>query len=178
MNDLIFREEQRFDQWWMRLSLIAPPFILIAVFWPMIDSQLLHGVPMGHPQLSDAHLILLVLGITLGVTILTTIPLLLMKLVTEVRPDGLYVRFIPFHFKERRYGWADIRSFEPVTYSPLRDYGGWGLRRGRSGWAFNVKGNRGVLLIFGDGKTLLIGSQAADELAAAMLAAREPGKDR
>ena len=173
MNDVIFREEQRFDQWWMRLSLIAPPFILIAVFWPIIDSQLIRGIPMGHPKLSDGELILLIGGITLGVTILTTIPLFLMKLVTEVRPDGLSVRFIPFHFREKRYGWGDIRSFEPVTYRPLFEYGGWGIRRGRSVWAFNVKGDRGVRLTFNDGKMLLIGSQAADELAAAMLAAKE-----
>ena len=52
------------------------------------------------------------------------------------------------------------------------DYGGWGIRRGRRGWAYNVSGNRGVLLQLENEKTLLIGSQRPDELAAAIEAQR------
>jgi hypothetical protein len=48
--------------------------------------------------------------------------------------------------------------------------GGWGLRFGAKGKAYNVSGNRGVLLTFEGDKTLLIGSLRADELAQAIRA--------
>ena len=38
------------------------------------------------------------------------------------------------------------------------------------GKAYNVSGNKGVLLTFGTGKTLMIGSQRPEELAAAIRA--------
>jgi hypothetical protein len=39
------------------------------------------------------------------------------------------------------------------------EYGGWGIKYGKMGKAYNVSGNRGVQLEFTDGKRLLIGSQ-------------------
>jgi TATA-box binding protein (TBP) (component of TFIID and TFIIIB) len=50
----------------------------------------------------------------------------------------------------------------------LLEYGGWGIKYGRKGKAYNVSGNRGVQLVFKDGKQLLIGSQRAEELAEAI----------
>ena len=46
--------------------------------------------------------------------------------------------------------------------------GGWGFRWGSSGRAYNLRGNRGVQLTLADGGRLLLGSQRADELAAAI----------
>jgi hypothetical protein len=54
------------------------------------------------------------------------------------------------------------------TYRPIRDYGGWGIRYGRGGKAYNVSGNRGVMLELSDGQKLLIGSQRPEELANAI----------
>jgi hypothetical protein len=51
-----------------------------------------------------------------------------------------------------------------VAFRPIMEYGGWGIRRGANGWAYNVSGNRGVRLVFRDGSTFLIGSQRAEEL--------------
>jgi hypothetical protein len=64
------------------------------------------------------------------------------------------------------------------TRARLRDYGGWGIRKGRSGWAYNVSGDRGVRLTYTDGETLLIGSQRADELAKAIEVARVSSRPR
>lgn len=46
-----------------------------------------------------------------------------------------------------------------ATNNIERDYGGWGIRYGRKGKAFNVFGSRGLQLEFTNGKRLLIGSQ-------------------
>jgi hypothetical protein len=93
-----------------------------------------------------------------------------LTLTTEVRDGKVKASFGPF--ARREFDVRDIENAEAITYRPLRDYGGWGIRRGRKGWAFNVSGNRGVLLHLRDGKTLMIGSQRSEELAAAIDAER------
>ncbi len=50
----------------------------------------------------------------------------------------------------------------------LREYGGWGVKYGRAGKAYNVSGNRSVQLKLSSGKGLLIGSQRPEELAQAI----------
>jgi hypothetical protein len=97
--------------------------------------------------------------------------LLVAGLDTEVRLDGLYVRFRPFT-RRRRIGWREIVRAEACRYRPLREYGGWGIRFGPRGKAYNVHGDRGVRLELTDGRRLLIGSQRPDELAAAIAAAQ------
>ena len=93
---------------------------------------------------------------------------LAMRLVTEVRGDGLHVRFFPFHLRPLVFRPGELRSWEAVTYSPLWEYGGWGIRYGPKGKAYNVSGNRGVMLTFRDGRRHLVGSQKPEELAAAL----------
>ena len=60
-----------------------------------------------------------------------------LKLIIEVRGKGLYVRFVPFHFQYREYLLKDIRHYESITYSPLKRFGGWGIR-------FNFKGEKSI----------------------------------
>jgi hypothetical protein len=82
------------------------------------------------------------------------------------------VRFFPFHRRPRVIDLENIESVEAVRYSPLRDYGGWGIRHGSAGKAYNVSGNQGVVLRLKNGKTVLLGSQRYEELAAAIESAR------
>ncbi len=96
--------------------------------------------------------------------------LLFGELRTEVHADALCAQLFPLT-RRHRFSWHEIASFEARTYRPILEYGGWGIRYGTTGKAYNVRGNRGVQLEFTDGKRLLIGSQQADELAAAMQAA-------
>lgn len=77
---------------------------------------------------------------------------------TEVRDYGVSIRFRPFHRKWVVFGFGGIRNAEACTYRPLRDYGGWGIRYGKMGKAYNVSGNKGVMLTLTDGKMVLIGS--------------------
>ena len=57
------------------------------------------------------------------------------NLQTTVRPDGLYIRFYPFHLSQRKIPLEKVVSFRALTYRPIRDYGGWGLRFGKGGRA-------------------------------------------
>lgn len=91
-----------------------------------------------------------------------------LRLVIEVRDDGLYVKFVPLHRSFRRVPWTAIESVESVDYRPLREYGGWGIRWRPGAIAYNVSGSRGVSLTRPGDRDLLIGSQRPDELAAAI----------
>ena len=105
-----------------------------------------------------------------GIVFGLALPLLfyVMNLTTEVREDGLYYRLFPFHWSFQSIGGSDIDKFESITYRPLRDYGGWGIRYGFNGKAYNVSGNRGVQLQLRDGRQVLIGSRKPEDLADAL----------
>eukprot|EP01108_Squamamoeba_japonica_P009783 TRINITY_DN9299_c0_g1_i1.p1 TRINITY_DN9299_c0_g1~~TRINITY_DN9299_c0_g1_i1.p1 ORF type:complete len:184 (-),score=5.19 TRINITY_DN9299_c0_g1_i1:219-770(-) len=103
-----------------------------------------------------------------------------LKLSITVEDSGcLEVTYYPLK-SEIKFRPDEIESAEAVDYAPIREFGGWGLRANRSAECFNMHGTRGVLIQFRecgeDGKrrkNLLLGSQKADELAAALQAAKD-----
>lgn len=85
-------------------------------------------------------------------------------------PEAVRIHFPPL--VKRTIPRAEIAGAEARTYAPIREYGGWGVRLGRRGWAYNVSGNRGVELTLVSGKGVMIGSRRAEELEAAIRAMR------
>jgi len=156
-----FSESQRFDQPWLWLSLGAGLLLLLAVFGYGLYVQLVLGQPWGDRPLSDTDLIWLSLVSLVGYAALLLL-LYLLRLSTEVRPDGLSIHFHPLRHKLIPY--RRIQSVQARRYRPLWEYGGWGIRYGPGGWAYNVKGDRGVQLVLDNGSRLLLGSQRPDAL--------------
>jgi hypothetical protein len=113
-----------------------------------------------------------VLAYIVPVLIMVGLPILFlqMRLITRITEEGIYVRFIPFHFKEQFYAWDSLESAQVRTYSPLREYGGWGIKYGFNGQGkvYNVSGNQGLQLVFKSGDKLLIGTQRPEEIQAAI----------
>ena len=71
---------------------------------------------------------------------------------------------------------TEIVDVSVPAFDPLRDFGGWGVRRGLCGelagvWAFNLAG-AGVLVRTRKGRRYLIGSDRPEPLAAALNVAR------
>jgi hypothetical protein len=66
----------------------------------------------------------------------------------------------------------EIAEVTVHAFSPLADFGGWGLRWNREMRAFFLRGDRGVKLRANDGRQFLIGSDHPERLAAAIGAAR------
>jgi hypothetical protein len=157
-TQVLFREEQYFRQPWV-WAFIVLPFAGIALF---ILWQLWTGQPGGGLSQTMAELIW-----TEFVLLLIALWLYRMRLVTEVRTDGLVLHF-QWLWRRRWIPFTDIARYDVVTYRPLVEYGGWGIRYGPSGKAYNVSGTRGLRLHFTDGGTLLIGSQRPEELAHAL----------
>jgi len=89
------------------------------------------------------------------------------RLYTEVRDDGVYVKFAPLHRSFRRIRFGDIEDVQATGYSPLR-YGGWGIRWRPSGIAYTVSGASGVRLARTTGDSVFVGSDRPDELLAAI----------
>lgn len=108
----------------------------------------------------------LVISFILIILLLILIALLFgfAKLTTMVDKAGIEYRFFPFHLKFQRIAWDKIDKFNVVTYHPIGDYGGWGIRSGKNGKAYNISGDKGLQIQLKTGKTLLIGTQNDVEL--------------
>ena len=65
--------------------------------------------------------------------------------------------------KYKFFPFDEIESFKEREYRPIREYGGWGIRYGLSGKAYNVYGNKGLQLVLNNKKKILIGSQKSYE---------------
>jgi hypothetical protein len=161
----LFREVQRFRQPWLWLLVLG----VAALIWWGALTQLLLGEPWGNRPAPDGAVAVLWLVFGVG------LPLFFwsLRLVTEVRADGVYIRFIPFHWSFQHMPLTEVKQFEAKTYRPVLEYGGWGIRYGFGGKAYNVIGNRGVQLELTNGKRLLIGSQRPEEMVSAIQKAGE-----
>jgi len=155
-NNIIFHETQKFNQVWLWFAVL----FIAGLLWYGVIKQLVFNIPFGSKPKSDA--VLLILWIILGIALPAFFYSL--KLITKVRSDGLYIRFFPLHFSFRRIPLDELKRYEVRTYRPIWEYGGWGIRWGLKGKAYNVSGNRGVQLEFLNRKRLLIGSQKPEEL--------------
>jgi hypothetical protein len=153
-KQVLFEEKQRFTQKWIWILLLMPLlFPLVGLLFPNISNELF--------TFNDSGL-LINLGVFLSILLMFGF---WFELNTEICTDGIYVRFRPFHRKPRFYPWSEIAHCEVRKDKPLLEYGGWGLRMGSGGTAFNVRGNMGLQLVIKGGKRVLIGTQKATELA-------------
>jgi hypothetical protein len=153
---ILFREEQRPRQPWAWA--IVGSITLVA--WVLAIYQLVLGLQLGDNPAED-WLMLLVLFFA---GLLFPALMLSVKLTVEVRPDGLFLRFRPIHRRFLDLGLDKVIEVRTRTYSPLREFGGWGIRYGRGGTAYNMNGNQGVELTYARNRHVLIGSDRALEL--------------
>lgn len=148
-NKFEFSEKQRFTQWWLWLLLSA---VMVYTIYNFIKDR--------------QYFSTLELAISFLIPILVIILFLVIRLETKIDEQGISVRFFPFQITFRYYPWRNIKKAYVRKYSPLTEYGGWGLRQGLfgKGKAYNVKGNQGLQIILNDEKKVLIGTQKQNEL--------------
>lgn len=149
----VFIEEQRFKQLWIYIILLISfliPLILVIneisdKGWNEAESKIGFIVIIGTFLLSFGFMFSL-------------------KLKTRIDEHGISYRFLPFHFSNRLIKWDEIKEAFVRKYSPISDYGGWGMKGGKlwdksKGVAYNVSGNIGIQLVLKNGKKILIGTQ-------------------
>ena len=156
----VFREVQRFRQWWVLILVI----FVAGMGWFGFVQQIVLKKPIGNNPAPDS--VMIVIWAVFG--ILFPIMFYSLKLVTEVRSDGLHVLFFPLQFHTHKIAYEEIKKYEIRTYSAFKEYGGYGIRYGVKGKAYNVGGKKGIQFEFQDGKKLLIGTQKPEEFAQAI----------
>jgi len=152
-----FHEIQHFRQIWVWI-IIA---FVTALGWYFFLAQIVYGEPLGNNPAPDW----VVLLIWAAFGILFPIWFITLKLEIVVTNTELAFRFFPLHMRWSVLPFNEIATADAVTYHPIREFGGWGIRFGwRGGMAYNVQGDRGVRIIENNGKKFLLGSRHAEEL--------------
>jgi len=85
---------------------------------------------------------------------------------TQVTRDFIIVKIGVLGIKLLQLKTSDIAAVEVHSFSPLRDFGGYGIRFNREMQAYYLQGDRGVKITARDGKKYLIGSDHPEHLAA------------
>lgn len=151
-----FREEQSFRKWWHYL-IAGSPVIIISVMFLLVQLDLV--------QTKSNQKEPLVFLILISFMILMFIWFLYLKLETTINEKGIIVNYHGIPFCKRNITWEEITSVSVIKYSPLSDYGGWGVKYSLSGngWCYNVAGEYGIKLFTTNKKPFLIGTQKKEE---------------
>lgn len=159
---ILFREEQRFRQLWIWLLIGG---IATLQWWGFIQ-QIIFGQPWGDNPAPDWMMWLLWLAIGIGMPAFFAY----LRLIVTVTPQAVEIHFRPL--SRRSIAITEIAAAEAGEYSPLRQYGGWGIRGLGNNRAYSISGKQGVLLTLTDGRKVLIGSLRPNQLADAIAASR------
>jgi hypothetical protein len=157
-ENAVYHEVQNLRVLRLRILLAIPPVLmLMLVIW-----QVFLGHRWGRQPLSNASLI----GWTVFLW-LVYFRLVTVRLVTNVRAAELSVAMRGL-WRERRIPLVEIKSAKTITYDPVRDYGGYGIRTTPRGKAYIACGRRGVRLELVNGGSILFGSERPEELISAI----------
>lgn len=151
----IFQEKQFINRWWLLMFILAMVVIIVGTaYYSTRDAE------EGTAVIASAISLAIIIPITLG--------LLYIRLETKIDNEGISTSFKPFSFTKKHFSWNEIRECYVREYSPVAEFGGWGLRGFGRGWkAYNIYGNKGIQIVTAKGKNFLIGTQrpqAAQEI--------------
>lgn len=141
-----FEEYQKTDTIWP-LSLLA---FTLGINWLLYFK-------LGHDDLSFFY-------ITMSNISIMCLLLFALRLHTVVTDKVIRFKMFPFHWSWQEIAWQDIASSEIRSYKPWSEYGGWGLRRGKSGKAYTISGKTGLQLTMKTGEKILIGTNQSEAL--------------
>ncbi len=158
-----YSEIQRFRQPWLWSILISVWISAIGAFGFVMDRQLVQDISKGNSSMNDSGLkVSLILAIVLVTALIVLFAMA--KLTTQIDKKFISYKYFPLHKSFRKIAWKSVVKFEVVTYQPVSQYGGWGIRAGKNGKVFSVSGNRGLQIELRTGERILIGTTKANEL--------------
>lgn len=93
---------------------------------------------------------------------------LIWRMQVTVTPVELIITWGYLGVLRSRFPLDTVTGYRVVTFSPLRDFGGWGWRKGWNGRrCYNTRGNQGVELTIG-GRGYIVGVSDPEALAEAL----------
>jgi len=174
---ILFSEQQKLLPIWVWIILDIPLFCIPAYFLWGVVRQIFLGIPFDDNSMSNKELIVTFLVIFIPI-LLSFIFVVSMKLETTITNNGISFRFYPIHFSFKFYSWEEIENAYVREYSPIREFGGWGIKGSRDGIkAFNMSGNKGLQVDLKTGKRFLIGTKKKNEMEYAVMKAKQYYKE-
>jgi len=158
VGEIYFSEIQRFQSLVMWGLLV---FLTAAMFYLSIRIAKLKRLVVAI-VLSLATLVLLALDVICIIS----------RMDTVIGANGILVVYKPFLSDSVFIPWTEVDSGYIRKYKPLREYGGWGVRNGKAGKAYNISGKDGLQLILKDGTKLLLGTHHPDQVEKAITTAK------
>lgn len=144
IDKVLFKETQKFTQWWLWLIIVG--VLLIPIFLFDWSENLMD-------QFTSDKIIPSVISLSLLVLFLS------LKMTTTITNTELKVNYVPFITK--KWKWSEIKIAKVIDYGFV---GGWGIRLWTDyGTVYNVKGSDGLHIKTTD-KQFIIGTQKEEEL--------------
>ena len=148
MQDAAFFEEQKMDQRWLifiQFALLGGLSVcsLVLIFYSRVN-PLLGSIPF--------------LSILACILLFRTI-----RLQTAITKEYIGYRFLPLQRSFRQILRSDVADVQIKTYDAIMEYGGWGIRIGKHGKAFTMKGNHAIMITLKSQKHILIGTARPEE---------------
>ena len=151
-SEILFEEIQQFTK--------APVREFIKILMGIVFIALVVSLALQKGRMTDYNRLLIIF-----------LPILLVanfilgsKLITQVRIDGIYVRFPPWQSKFSQYNWTDIAEVFVKDYKPMQEFMGWGIRYAPGKIGFIVSGNSCIEIVFKNGNRVLITTQRPGEV--------------
>ncbi|MGB9906896.1 MAG: DUF6141 family protein [Candidatus Saccharicenans sp.] len=153
---VIYEERQKLNLGLLWLPVLVPA----GMVWYSFYQQIINGRPVGSRPAPDV--ILVVLFVIFGLLF----PYLMLKtaLILQVRPDGFYFRYYPFHLRHHKISWLEIKDVELINFSAVRDFGGYGIKYAKGAKIYVAKGNKGFKVTLASGRQLIFSSDNPEML--------------
>jgi hypothetical protein len=156
-KQILFFEVQKQNQKWIWFLLI----ILCGTILFGAVQQIIFNKPFGtHPIPDWGYIPLTVLLVIFYYLLMGS------HLYTEINENRISYQYKPFHRNAKVLTRDQISECYVRLYSPVKEFGGWGMRtafNGKKGKAYNVSGKVGIQLELKDGRKILIGTNKGKE---------------
>lgn len=151
-------EERAGWAWWVHLLV---SITLVAVAIPLME--VLKGDIGNGP--GEMPVWVAVLCALLGLGLPGGIYAFMGQLRTRVTEEGIEIRWGFLEVIKKTILFDSIEEAEAVTYSPIGEFGGWGIRfGGKKKKAWTIRGNRALLLHLKDGTRFYLGSDKPERM--------------
>jgi len=151
-------EERTGWAWWVHLLV---SITLVAVVIPLVE--LANGNIGSGPGAMPVWVAVLCAFLGLGLP--GGIYAFMGQLRSRVTEQAIEIRWGFLEVIKKEISLDSIETAEAVTYSPLGEFGGWGIRfGGKKKKAWTVRGNRALLLHLKDGTKFYLGSDKPERL--------------
>ncbi|MCB1142017.1 MAG: hypothetical protein H7A24_09595 [Leptospiraceae bacterium] len=163
LNKKKYYESQKFNYTWAWLILLVTSLLTAGGIGFGMNKKILQGEEYGTIPLGDIALILLFSGLIVF-HLAFLVFLIFSRLTFTIDAIGIEFRFFPFQQTYQKLTWDMIYQYNLREYSAESEYGGYGVRYGRKGYAYTVKGKFGLQIVLKNGKEILLGTQQAAKL--------------